>query len=87
MKATLIAIGNSRGIRIPRTLIELCDFEDQVEIEVQGTTMLLRAPNKARNGWNSAFAAMAEAGDDNLTEVAQTKNSWDHKTWSGYETF
>lgn len=81
MKATLISIGNSRGIRIPKPLIELCGFDDQVELEVQGTTILLRAPKKPRSGWSRAFSAMAAAGDDTLTEISQSDNSWDHEDW------
>ncbi len=35
MKAQIIQIGNSKGIRIPRPLLEQCQLEDEVELEAQ----------------------------------------------------
>jgi antitoxin MazE len=68
MKTTLIPIGNSHGIRIPEPFIEQCGLEKQVEIDVCGSMILIRAPRKSRVGWDSAFARMAQAGDDKMLD-------------------
>ena len=40
MKTTLIAIGNSRGIRIPKPLIEQCGFHNESELDVRDKSII-----------------------------------------------
>lgn len=82
MKAHLIQIGNSRGIRIPKPLIELCGLGDEVEIEAGAGELVIRPVRPPREGWDAAFAGMAEAGDDRpLDLVAERGPSWDDEEW------
>jgi len=81
MKTTLIPIGNSRGIRIPKPFIEQCGLEKQVEIDVRDSMILIRAPRQPRAGWDDAFARMAQAGDDKLMDASLTSNRWDKEEW------
>jgi len=82
MKATLVKIGNSRGIRIPKPVIEQCGFEDEVEIQVRDHVLLVHSVSRVRDGWNEAFARMAESGDDLLLDcVAEPTTSWDEEEW------
>jgi len=82
MKATLIRIGNSRGIRLPKPVIEQCGFENEVEMEVHHHELVIRSLAQPREGWAGAFARMNECGDDELQDrVAETGPTWDEKEW------
>jgi antitoxin MazE len=67
MKAQLIPIGNSRGIRIPKAILQQCDMSDEVELAVEGRQIILSPiGQQPRKGWREAAAGMAAAGDDEL---------------------
>ena len=82
MRAHIVKIGNSRGIRIPKPFIEQCGFRRDVDLDIRGHELVIHAHNKPRMGWESAFQKMAQRGDDNLLDgplVRQT--SWDDTEW------
>ena len=82
MKTKIVRIGNSRGIRIPKTLIEQCGLEDTVQLEVEHGCLVVRAAEKARLGWDEAFRRMAEHGDDELLDrEASSQTDWDTAEW------
>ena len=82
MKAALVRIGNSRGIRLPKPVIEQCGFEDEVELEVHHHELVIRSSSQPREGWAGAFARMSECGDDELLDrVAETGPTWDKEEW------
>ena len=64
VKTHVIKIGNSRGIRIPKLLLAQTGIGAEVELELQGDTIIMRVPQHPRAGWDAAFAEMAVAGDD-----------------------
>ena len=68
MKARIIQIGNSKGIRIPRPLLRGCQLEDEVELEAQPGQLIVRPVGGPRHGWAAAFEKMAEYGDDALLD-------------------
>ncbi len=70
MKASLVRIGNSQGFRIPKPIIEQCGFAGEVELRVEGNTLVVMPGRRSREGWSAAFAAMAKAGDDRLLDLA-----------------
>ncbi len=81
MKLKIVAIGNSKGIRIPKPLLEQCGIAREVEIEAEGNTLVLRAVHKKpRIGWDKAFKAMAEQGDDVPLDPL-TATAWDEAEW------
>ena len=79
MKATLISIGNSRGVRIPKPFIEQCGLSETVEMDVRDSMILIRSPRQPRSGWEEAFGQMARLGDDKLLETSPTR--WDAEDW------
>ena len=79
MKASIIKIGNSRGIRLPKPIIEQCGLEEEVELEVRRNEIVIRPLRKPRQGWAEKFKAMAEQGDDKLIEFPLTE--WDEDEW------
>jgi antitoxin MazE len=80
MKAKIIRIGNSQGIRIPKPLLEQTGLSEDVEIEVRADELVIRPARSARAGWAVAFESMAEAGDDALFEDL-TESEWDKDVW------
>ncbi|MBM9589650.1 AbrB/MazE/SpoVT family DNA-binding domain-containing protein [Leptospira sp. 201903075] len=67
MKATVIQIGNSKGIRIPKTVLAECQIEDEVDLLVEGNKIIITPyKNKPRVGWEDQFKAMAERKEDQL---------------------
>ena len=82
MKTNVVRIGNSRGIRIPKKLLEECRLEDTVELEAHQDHLVVRSITKPRSGWEESFRAMAAQGDDALLDresFASTK--WDRTEW------
>ena len=64
MNVDLVRIGNSRGVRIPKPIIEQCGFGDRVSFAVEGDRLIIGKAAVPRAGWDAAFAEMAAAGDD-----------------------
>ena len=82
MKVSIIRIGNSQGIRIPKVVLEQTHLKGEVELEVRDKQILIRAVRKPRQDWGRKFRLMAEKGDDRLLDrdvVGQT--SWDEEEW------
>ncbi len=79
MKASIVKIGNSRGVRLPKPIIEQCGLDDEVELLVRGDEVVIRAVRRPRYGWESAFKAMADRGDDTLIDMPDP--SWDDEEW------
>jgi antitoxin MazE len=69
MRTRIIRIGNSRGIRIPKSLLEEAGLQDEVEIGIRGDALVVRAARRARSGWDDAFQEMASHGDDRLLDA------------------
>jgi antitoxin MazE len=80
MKAALVRIGNSKGIRLPKPILEQCGIEDEVELEVEDDRLIVRPARAPRAGWNEAFAERARQGDDSLLDEGLT-SSWDESEW------
>ena len=80
MKIPLVQIGNSRGIRIPKPLIEECRLSDEVEIEVKGQSLVISPVQSVREGWDEAFQEMNQSGDDRLLDEPLT-NDWEDAEW------
>ena len=84
MRAKIVRIGNSRGVRIPRALLERSGLDDEVELEAEAHQIVIRAVRHPRDGWSDAFRSMAAAGDDELIDGdlnAQTQFDTDEWTW------
>ncbi|TAL55834.1 AbrB/MazE/SpoVT family DNA-binding domain-containing protein [Pandoraea sp.] len=67
MRTTIRRMGNSQGVLIPKPVLAQLGLENEVEMEVEDDTIILRRPRrKAREGWAEASKALAESGDDAL---------------------
>ena len=83
MQAKLIAIGNSRGIRIPKPLIEQANLSEDVELTVQENRLIISSPRAARSGWASAFRTMGTKKHDRLLDEQEVSRSseWEEREW------
>lgn len=81
MKTTLIPIGNSRGVRIPKPLIKQCGLSEEIEMDVHDNAIIIRAPRQIRQGWERSFAQMARLKDDTLLDSAPLPPRFDDEEW------
>lgn len=69
MRSRIVRIGNSKGIRIPKTLLEEAQLKDAIEITVEDGALVIRASKRrVREGWAEAARQAHEAGEDVLTD-------------------
>jgi antitoxin MazE len=84
VKAILIRIGNSRGLRLPRKLLAVYGIKenDELELEERAEGILIRPTAKAHGkiSWEAAYKEMAAEG----AEVAEWQD-WDAATANGLE--
>lgn len=81
MRARIIRIGNSKGIRIPKPMLDETGITDEVEIETMDGQIVIRKVRRARAGWDEAFAEMAARGDDQLLDATPSTSTWDEEEW------
>jgi antitoxin MazE len=66
MEISVIKIGNSKGIRFSKTLLEKYNIRDTVDLIMEKGQIIIRPLSKPRKGWEKAFKLMNENGDDKL---------------------
>ncbi|MEI8202489.1 MAG: AbrB/MazE/SpoVT family DNA-binding domain-containing protein [Bacteroidota bacterium] len=64
MNISVIPIGNSKGIRLSKTLLDKYDIQDTVELILEKGYIIIRPTKSPRKGWEKAFKNMHENGDD-----------------------
>ena len=79
-KTRIVRIGNSRGIRVPKVLLDQAELPDEVELQAEHGRLVIRAARGPRAGWAAAAKAMHTQGDDQLLD-AQTPTRFDEKGW------
>jgi antitoxin MazE len=82
MKIELVRIGNSRGIRIPKPVIEQCGFGDTVELHVEQNRLVIAPDRCPRQGWKQAFAAAGSSSHDPLLFEGMPPNEFDAEEWT-----
>jgi antitoxin MazE len=66
MELPVIQIGNSKGFRLSKTLIEKYNIKDKVELILEKGYLILKPIEQPRKGWELAFKEMHDNGDDQL---------------------
>jgi antitoxin MazE len=66
MDVSVVKIGNSKGIRLSKTLIEKYNLKDTVELVLEKGYIIIKPKPEPRKGWEKAFKKMHENGDDEL---------------------
>jgi antitoxin MazE len=66
MEVSVVKIGNSRGIRFSKTIIERYNIRDTVEMILDKGHITIKPLSRPRKGWDKAFIEMHANGDDKL---------------------
>jgi len=66
MQIPIISVGNSKGIRLNKILLQKYNIEDVIELVLEPDCIILRPVKKVREGWDEAFRSMRENDDDHL---------------------
>lgn len=76
MEIPVIKIGNSKGFRISKTLIEKYNIKDKVELILEKGYIIIKPISKPRKGWEKSFKEMSDNGDDQLlfSDVFENEN-------------
>jgi len=69
VKARIVAIGNSQGVRIPKPLLEHAGLGGEVELHAESGRIVIAAARRARAGWAEAAAQLHSRGEDGLLET------------------
>lgn len=82
IKVKIIRIGNSKGIRLPKSIIEQYQLKDEATMETRKDGIIIRPSDNPRSGWDAAFQKMSRAGDDTLMDAdTSAATEWDEKEW------
>ncbi len=77
MRAHIVQIGNSKGLRIPKSVLTQLGLKGEVELEVSGDALVVRRARCPREGWERAFA---KAGPQAMLD-RETPTSFDEREW------
>jgi antitoxin MazE len=80
MKTRLVRIGNSRGVRIPKPLIEQAGLTDEVEMGLRDGAIVIQPAATLRSGWADAAKRMRQLDDDLLLDPP-TATNFDEGEW------
>ncbi len=80
MKSRIVQIGNSRGIRLPKVLLEEAQLPDEVDIEAEPGRIVIPRGDRPRAGWAAAARRIREQDEDRLLDPT-TPTRFDEKEW------
>jgi antitoxin MazE len=80
VKAKIIRIGNSQGVRLPKIWLDQLNLGPEVEMAMQADKIVIRSVRRPRQDWEVHFAALAEAGDDRLLDTP-VSTAFDQDEW------
>ena len=67
MVINIVKIGNSKGIRLPKTILDQCDIDNKVDLEIEGKKIVIKPiTKKARKNWDEHFQKMNSNNNDKL---------------------
>jgi antitoxin MazE len=81
MRARIVRVGNSRGVRLPKPLLDESGLPDEVEIRAESGRIIIESARRPRAGWTEAARAMAEQGEDQLLDEP-TPTEFDAEEWT-----
>jgi antitoxin MazE len=79
-KARIVRIGNSRGIRVPKILLDQAQLPDEVELHAEPGRLVVQGARRPRMGWAEAARQMARQRHDDLLDEP-TATGFDRDEW------
>jgi antitoxin MazE len=79
-KTRIVRIGNSRGIRVPKILLDQAQLPEEVELHAEPGRLVVQGARRPRMGWAEAARAMAAQGHDSLLDEP-TATRFDRQEW------
>ena len=79
-KTRIVSIGNSRGIRIPKSLLEQSELGVEVEIRAEPGRLIVSSARRPRAGWAEAARSQHAGNEDRLLD-APTPTGFDRDEW------
>ena len=81
--ATLIRIGNSQGVRIPKAIIEQAQLEDtELVFKISDDGLLIQPLQKPRKGWKKEFDKILKIkGADQIDQEWLDAPLTDNEAW------
>ena len=81
MKTKIVRIGNSRGVRLPKPLLEEAGLGEEVEIRVRAGEIVISPSKDPRAGWAEAARALNQRKEDRLLDEP-TSTHFDREEWT-----
>lgn len=80
MKARIVRIGNSRGVRLPKPLIEQAGLTEEIELVAEDGRIVISSASRIRAGWAEAVRLLHDRGEDGLLD-AGTSTRFNQGEW------
>jgi antitoxin MazE len=81
MKAKLQKIGNSKGIRIPKAMLDEIGLETTVELSIENGRLVIAPVRSTRQDWEERFQDLAVRESALLPENLENEFDRDEWTW------
>ncbi len=81
MKARLVRIGNSRGVRLPKAVIDQVGLDDDVELSVEDNRVIITAASPPRSGWAEAARRLGAESRGLMNPASPTRFDEDEWQW------
>ena len=81
MKARLVRIGNSRGVRLPKAVIDQLGLDDEIELQVEGHRLVISPAGRPRTGWAEAARRLSAESRGLLDPPTSTRFDEDEWRW------
>jgi antitoxin MazE len=83
METKITNIGNSKGIIIPKAIIEQCGLTDRINLEIKDNCLIISPKvDNLRQGWEAAIMAAGASENDELLMEDYLEHSWDEEEWT-----
>lgn len=81
MQIPVVRIGNSKGVRIPKTVLTQCHVEDVLFLEIQDGKMIFSPQKKPREGWEKAFRKSQNENEKDELLLPDFSEDWEDIEW------
>ena len=83
MQTNLIAVGNSKGLRLPKAILAQCGIEDRVSLKITQEGLLISPVRSPRQGWEERIKEECRSSTDTeLSDFSEISNTFDQDEWT-----